>query len=394
MSILHSLAPEQKLPWLRELAEAVKLREGPDGINKALWILYQDKADSTRTWSRAVHIPVPVLAALRRELEKREILEAGNHLRLTESGRALLQCVYSQSKAPQTLCPTCQGMTRFFPPEIMPVLDEFRVLAEQRPQVDVTLDQSHATPETGIRKALLLLEQGLLAEPLFFLGDDDGISLACHLLRRHFMPDPSLAAPILVADIDTRYLEFVANQSQGCIQTRTYDVRDEFPADLCGQFKAALTDPAYTENGITLFSFRCLSACQPESTLFLSMPLPSPAILRNIQLNILQMGWNIKEILHHFNEYHGASIHAHRSSLLICERGAPAPENSFSLRYTPLYTGDMRTPGGRYQCTVCGTIHHTGPDLEYKTILELKEAGCFECGKSSFHRLGSEANPS
>ncbi|MDX9753644.1 MAG: hypothetical protein RBU29_06760, partial [bacterium] len=73
---------------------------------------------------------------------------------------------------------------------------------------------------------------------------------------------------------------------------------------------------------------------------------------------------------------------------------APAPENSFSLRYTPLYTGDMRTPGGRYQCTVCGTIHHTGPDQEYKTIHELKEAGCFECGNSSFHRLGSEANPS
>lgn len=379
-----------KQQWLVNLANAVQLREGVEGVTKALWILYQDKAFSTRNWSKCLHIPVPVLAALRRELEKENFLEAGNKIVVTEEGRRILRFLFGEQKCPDMLCPSCKGLTRILPAEAYPVLEEFRAIAERRPAVDVTLDQSHATPETAIRKALLLLEKGLLTNSIFFLGDDDAISLACMLVRRHFIGQSTESGKLAVADIDRRYLDFISAESGGSIDTIEYDVRHELPETIRHSFRVALTDPAYTENGITLFAYRCLEAVTDNGSLFLSMPIPSPNILRNIQLNILQQGWSIEEIWPRFNEYHGASIHAHVSSLFICNKEKDvAPENSFALRYTSLYTGDMRTPGGEYECTMCGTICKVGPLEEFKTIQDLKKEGCLECQNHSFNRIGS-----
>lgn len=379
-----------KQQWLVDLANAIQLREGVEGVTKALWILYQDKAFSTRNWSKSIHIPVPVLAALRGELEKINFLESGNKIAVTEEGRKILRYIFGDQTCPEMQCSSCNGLSRILPPEAYPVLEEFRQIAARRPEVDVTLDQSHATPETAIRKALLLLEKGLLSNPLFFLGDDDSISLACLLVRRCFLGKNTETGKMIVADIDRRYLDFISLESGGEIETIEYDVRNELPEKLKKSCRIALTDPAYTENGITLFAYRCLEAVAEKGTLFLSMPIPSPKILRNIQLNILQQGWSIEEIWPRFNEYHGASIHAHVSSLFICnkEEGI-APENSCALRYTSIYTGEIRSPGGEYECTLCGSICLVGPQEEFKTIQDLKKEGCLECQNHSFNRIGS-----
>jgi N4-bis(aminopropyl)spermidine synthase len=379
--------------WLAEIADAISLREGIQGVTKALWELHRENAHTTRHWSRTIHIPVPVLAALRRELEKCGLLEQGDQLKLTPGGKEKLQTIFGTSRCSDTLCPTCHGVTQILPPEAYPVLEQFRELSQTRPEVDVTLDQSHATPESAIRKALFLLNRGALADSIFFLGDDDAISLACLLVRQHFLTSTAPFGRLCVADIDTRYLEYLASISEGRIETIQYDVRHDFPLELTDSFKTVLTDPAYTENGVTLFSYRCIQACQKGGTLLLSMPMFSPNILRNIQLNLLQMGWAISGILPRFNEYVGASVHAHGSCLFICEReNEVPPEKSISLRYTPLYTGDMRSPGGVYECTACGNRVTVGPKEEWKTIQQLKQEGCFECENHSFKRIQSVAD--
>lgn len=381
--------PENKQKWLQEITDSVRLREGILGLTRSLWVLYDQQVTSTREWSIQVKIPVPVLAALRRELEKRNVLETGKSLRLTKTGLHLVESLFGKHERMRFLCPACLGTGRLFPPAAFKSLKKFESACQSRPSVDVTLDQSHATPETAIRKCLLLLEKGLLNQSILFLGDDDGISLSTHILRQDVYSTINAFGELYVLDIDDRYLKWLSDQSEGQIQTLKYDVRDELPEPLHNRFAVALTDPAYTENGITLFSYRCMEAMQTGGSLLLSMPFPDAAALRSIQQNLLTSGLAIQEILHQFNEYEGASLHGHHSSLVICEKVCSSPpDKSHFLRYTPLYTGEVRAPGGMYECVLCSTKHQVGPTQELKTIQDLKAAGCSECGHDSFRRIG------
>ncbi|MEW6238729.1 MAG: bis-aminopropyl spermidine synthase family protein [Candidatus Omnitrophota bacterium] len=392
MNNSHPSSSLSSMEFLAELAQSVQLREGAEGVSKALWSLFRGRVDSTRAWSRELHIPIPVLAALRRELEKRDILQIGKGFVFTANGRQRLEGMFSGQTCPDSLCSVCQGRGAIFPPELTPVLEEFRVLCEKRPEADVSLDQSHATPETCVRKAFLLLEKGVLASSIFFLGDDDMISIACWLMRKHFLPRAAEAGKIAVLELDRRYLDAIKEISHGDVETCEYDAREELPAQYGQSFAVALTDPAYTENALTVFSYRCLCALQAGGTLLLSLPLPDSSNLQSIQLQLLQMGFAIREILPRFNEYIGASIHAHVSSLFCCERvGASSPEKIFTLRYTPFYTGDDGLPGGVYECALCSAVQSVGPGCEFLTIQDLKKAGCHECGHYSFRRAGSRS---
>ena len=375
--------------WLAELAKAIRLREGVEGITRSLWALYRGSIDTTRDWSGSVKIPVPVMAALRRELEKRKILVKDKKLQLTSSGKRRLQDLFGQQEKIDSACLSCRGTGRILPVEVYPVIEEFKTICGQRPHVDVTLDQSHATPETGVRKALFLLEKGLLARSIFFMGDDDFISIACMLVRKRFMPESENVGPLTVADIDPRYLDLITDLSGGTIQVRQYDIRDELPPDLNESHSVALTDPAYTVNGITAFSYRCRQALEQNGTLLLSMPFPDGENLNAIQKNLIDMGFALREIHPGFNRYHGASMHANQTNLIIAEKIGSPPEKSFLLRYTPLYTGELRPPHVQYICTLCNTVHQVGADSNYLTIHNLKENGCEECGNDVFRRLSS-----
>ncbi len=378
-----------KSEWLSELAQAVRLREGVEGVIRALWALHSGKIYSTRDWSATIQIPVPVLAALRRELEKRNILIQDKKLRVSESGVQKLQTLFGQQIHVDQICSSCRGSGRIFPPEAMPLLEKFQAICEQRPEVDVTLDQSHATPETGIRKALFLLEKGLLQRSIFLMGDDDFISLACLLVRETFLSSTESFSPIVVMDIDSRYLDLIRELSEGKIQVREYDAREDFPVEMQGNFASAFTDPAYTENGITTFSYRCHEALEDGGTLFLSMPFPDGSMLNPIQKNLLEMGFVIREIHPGFNRYHGASMHASRTNLIIGEKIGLTPEKKIRLRYTPFYTGEVRIPGAVYACTICETPHRVGPGNKYLTIKDLKQSGCEECGNDLFRRFNT-----
>lgn len=305
---------------LSELAALIRLREGSNGIAKALWYLFRGNTHSTHDWSRAVHIPVPVLAALRRELEKLNILSDDKRIVLTDEGKTILQTLFKSKEIPKSDCVVCDGLGYVLPTEAQSLIHKMREISENRPSVDVTLDQSHATPENSIRKAMLLLEKGLLDQSILFLGDDDLISIACMLVRYRYFDEVDSLGPMLVLDIDERYLNYIDDQSNGLIETFEYDVRKELPKVYQNQFHTALTDPAYTVNGITAFAYRCHEATDESGTMYLSMPHIDPQASGEIQTNLLQMGWTLRGQYNQFNEYTGASIHAHVSSLYIWEK--------------------------------------------------------------------------
>lgn len=326
---------------LSELAESIRLREGANGIAKALWYLFRGNAHSTHDWSRAVHIPVPVLAALRRELEKRSILSEDKRIVLTDEGKTLLQTLFKSKEIPKSDCPVCVGLGYILPTEAQSLIHKMSDISANRPTVDVTLDQSHATPENSIRKAMLLLEKGLLDQSILFMGDDDLISVACMLVRYRYFDDVKSLGKMVVMDIDERYLHYIEEQSNGLIETSVYDVRNPLPDEYHHQFHTALTDPAYTVNGITAFAFRCHEATDENGTLYLSMPHIDPQANGEIQTNLLQMGWTLRGQYNQFNEYTGASIHAHVSSLYLWEKWKP--NTAFSGIHTErFYTAERK----------------------------------------------------
>jgi DNA-directed RNA polymerase subunit RPC12/RpoP len=49
-----------------------------------------------------------------------------------------------------------------------------------------------------------------------------------------------------------------------------------------------------------------------------------------------------------------------------------------------MYTADMRAADRTYLCLNCGARPVVGPCAQWRTIAELKEAGCPACGE---HRL-------
>ena len=77
---------------------------------------------------------------------------------------------------------------------------------ENRPDVNYSYDQAHATIPTVIKRTLYLAEKGdIEGRKLIFFGDDDATSILVGLTN--------LADQITVIDIDKEVLNFLSNVS-------------------------------------------------------------------------------------------------------------------------------------------------------------------------------------
>ena len=271
---------------LKEIADAVRLREGPIGVQAVLWSLRWAHPISTQEWARNCRLPIPVVAAIRGELVKRGLMEEGRCPRVTPKGEELLRNIFGASSSLNSQCPICEGQGLVIPGGLDCVLEQFREFCSRRPECDVRLDQSHGTPESGIRRALLAIEKGLiLGRHVAFLGDDDLVSIAVALVMqaigRNACPkiggdtegvesvgsvNPTLTLPkigegsssvsLLVLDIDKRFIEYIrecASKAGTEIDLHIYDARNSLPEEIFGSCRTVFTDPPYTVNGITLF---------------------------------------------------------------------------------------------------------------------------------------------
>src|SRR5205823_9588434 len=74
---------------LKRIADRAQLREGSQGVENVLRAIYRAQHDLSsepltgRALARIVRLPVPVITAVRRELEKEGVVEPGPHIRLT-----------------------------------------------------------------------------------------------------------------------------------------------------------------------------------------------------------------------------------------------------------------------------------------------------------------------
>jgi len=91
---------------LEQVAEATSLREGAEGVAQVLRIVYSAERITLKDLSRKSGLPVPVLAALRGELEKAQILGRRAGLVLTERGRRFVEDHLKVTTRHDPTCPT------------------------------------------------------------------------------------------------------------------------------------------------------------------------------------------------------------------------------------------------------------------------------------------------
>ena len=329
---------------LSDVAEAARLAEGPEGVRRVLRTILRRGPVPIREVARDLGIPVPVVAAVRGELESRGLLTRGAGISLTDEGLRLvedevgLKCrrIFSV-EAPS------------IPLELAIVSDALSNLAIHRPDVDRTLDQSHATIETAIRRAVYLYENDALeGRRLLFLGDDDLTSLSVALTARELGLG---RLKVCVADVDARLVAFINEiaSAEGLpIEAFQHDLRLPFPESRAGTFDTFFTDPPYTLAGLALFISRGVEALIPEvgKQAFICFGRRSPAETSGMVDRILRSGLAPVEILPTFNDYVGAQLLAGQSQMIRCVCTGSG-EAIVAGRYDgPIYTADFRKGRG------------------------------------------------
>ncbi len=381
---------------LERTARMSHLREGPAGVAALLRLLYHQSPLPTQELARRLGWPVPVVAAVRGELEQAGLLQrTPGGSALSERGEAFAREVLGLGRLQDPLCPTCAGRRIVLDPvrwgNVLARLEEAH---RANPPVDTTLDQSHGLPETALRRALLMYREGALeGKEVLLLGDDDLVSVAIGLLGCGEEEQGDKGAVrvrrLVVVDVDRRFLEHIAGAGRRwgfAVETVWHDLRDPLPEALQGAFDTVETDPPYTLPGLRLFLSRALEALRPGGgrDLFLSYAPRDPEGQRALLWECVELGLAPYSVTPDFNRYVATGTLGGSGQFLHL-RTTPEARPAVSGRYTgPLYTMEVRPSLRLYRCSTCGSIHRVGPEGDFPTIEHLKTHGCPGCGGKTF----------
>ena len=242
--------------------------------------------------------PHSVLRALAKE--RAELFEeAGDRFRLSAAGRRAL----AESRRARALGAELSNEA---------LVADLAELATGRGSIKRELDQVYATLPSVVRRARMLVSEGLAGERLLFLGDDDLASVATRRLL-------GAEARLEVLELDP---ELVALLSEAGVAVRAHDLREPLPKGLRGACGAVFTDPPYALEGFGLFVARAIEALRPEGVLYLafgsSRRAPDRALAK--QRLLAEAGLVIREVRRDFAEYEGAESIGSRSDLWVLRK--------------------------------------------------------------------------
>lgn len=369
---------------LKIISEKAKLEEGGEAVRKILREVFRSKKIGTKELAYFARLPVPVTAAVRRELENEGLLTRNGGAFLTKKGEKFIKeqlgLVYQQ----RLVCPACQGKSIQIPDRFAPILEKLKKHFRTRPKPLPWLDQAYGTPETALLRALFMLEKGdIEGRRIVFLGDDDYTSIAVGFLRA--------AKGITVVDIDPRLLEtiqFISKKENLHITCVESDLRMMLPQHLHHKYDVIFTDPPYTITGLTLFISRGITALQQRkgASIYLAFAHQPPRRMLRVQKTLSAMGLAIVEKFLRFNTYEGAEMFANTTFLArleTTEKTKPLVRKAFDGK---IYTGEISQTIRTYQCQ-CGKQVNVGATEIIRTVEELKAIGCPTCEKTKGFKL-------
>jgi predicted methyltransferase len=370
---------------IKTVSRRMDLKEGEEAVRRVLREVYRKRKVGTKDLARATRLPVPVAAAIRRELEKMGIVARRGGAVLTEEGERYVreELGMAEGRGPKM---AGSGSEILIPDEYTETLEKLREYSLLRPEPSPQLDQAFATPETALRRALYMLERGdLEGRDALFLGDDDFTSVAASLL--------GVARGITVIDIDERLIKVIEGVSRDAglgIECVVHDLRLPLLERLRGRFDVVLTDPPYTVPGLELFLSRGVDALRRRKTasVYLCFADKPPLEMLEVHRAITGMGLFVRELIPRFNLYEGAEMFGNMTfmaRLATTEEISPVFTGVFEGK---MYTGEVRPTRRIYRCR-CGEKIKVGAGTAYQTIEELKSSGCPRCGSRGGFRLQS-----
>lgn len=361
---------------LVDVAERADLDEGPEGVRQLVAaIVRPPEGAGVRPIAREVGLPIPVAVAVVGELETAGLVDRrGDGVALTGDGAELAEALGLSARTVE--------------PYPMQVADRFgdalaRVTeaAKARGDADTTRDQAFATPETALRRALVLLGQDALeGRRVLFVGDGDLVSVACDAVGG--------ADELVVVDSDARLADLLP-EAVGFVEA---DLRDGLPDALEDRFDVAVTDPPFTVEGTELFLSRAIEALEPGvgRTVLLSQPRRDPDRTRAIQTVLQRQGLAVQALVPSFNRYEGAHVLGGRGDLYQLATTSTTKPTVHGLVDADIYTGQQRPTLRTYRCVGCGTEVPVGADETWETVEELQADGCPGCDGTSFELSGRE----
>lgn len=393
-----------KVDYIDVLRDRVQLKEGDDLLEKFLSAVYFRGPVPTKELARHLALPVPVAAAIKKEWIKLGLMKQENGVQMTKSGSDYFENGLGYAGIDRSVYPeilTNQGMREAL---IQELSEKYAALFDERPSVDVTIDQAKCTAETAFRRAMLCLEHcALVGKRVLCVGDDDLVSVAAALLlKRLFRTEQAEAARrtyIGVFDVDDRYIAYITRLAAAhdlpieCVKA---DLRDPLPLSLSNSFDCFFTDPPYTIQGLSLFLSRGVGALKNRKGLKVFLSFGQKPVDENfsVQECILSQGLSIVSLYKNFNRYEGASLLGNVSQMLVLESTSEIrPVISFAAEYAEsIYTREFKKPDSQYVCRNCKTVWSPGGD-GLATIEQLKSGGCPSCGGTVFDLMQKKAAP-
>jgi predicted methyltransferase len=285
---------------VQDVAAAVGLAEGEPGVRAVLSALSRLEPVSIRGLSRAVELPVPIVASICGELRKRQIVAEERPAQLTATGRQLFAAGSLRSKRQLTEA------------DLRPLARRLKRVAWAAPPPVLELDQCHCTVQTKLRRVLALHEaDALVGRRILLLGDDDLTSVAIGSFVERFGSGTTIER-LTVVDVDPAVLEFIRTQLGGApfpVDLVEHDLRAQLPPSLRDGFDTIVTDPPYTLAAARVFLSRAADALGgPGGSVFFSFGSRRPEASFHVQRTIVELGFAIRSLTRDFNEYVGAGV--------------------------------------------------------------------------------------
>jgi len=382
---------EIKYKLLAQVAKATSLREGPEGVETLLRNVKRYEFEPIAKIARESHLPLPIAAAIRRELEKAGLLSRKRGVSLTKEGNRFVEGQLGVLPFIEVNCCYCDGQGLAVPNH--ETLDRFSALLEEAPSVDTTLDQAPCTAQTALKRAALMYRSGALeGKRILIIGDDDSVAIAIALFSK-IQLGLRLKYSIIVVEVDDNWIEFIrrcAERENLPIEVVPHDLRGPLPSYLHGGSDVMETDPPYTLEGARLFLQRGCQGLknQTGTQVFLSYAHRSAKDQYELIKTIVESGLAITNMYQSFNRYQGCSILGSVGQMMeLSVTGSIYREEH---HYNgALYTREVNPRKVRYKCLQCNTIYSLRKNNVPSTIEALKQNGCTICKGHKFKRLSA-----
>ncbi|KEI77309.1 methyltransferase [Clostridium botulinum A2 117] len=375
----------------------VKIQEGRQAIEKLLIDFYFARGYSSKDYAILNNIPVPLVTAIKNEALKLKLLEKSIGIHLSLKGKQFVENELGYKGINIKLYKT---LNINHVDKVMERLSlNLNNIFENRPEADVSVDQSKCTLETAIKRALLCLENNcLIGKNILCVGDDDLISVSIGMiLHTLYSGNMNLCkTKIYVLDSDQRILDYICEIAKLYdlpINCYNIDFRDSIPNEYISKMDCFYTDPPYTLSGMKLFLSRGLECLKNSVSLnvFLSYAHKSQEEMLKIHKMFIELGLSALRIMPQFNRYEGAGILGNSSQMFLLKTTLAARSPIIGEKFNiPIYTGEIKKTRRKYSCKNCNTIHYVSLEDTYSTIEKLKTSGCTICGHHFFNLVSKK----